>query len=642
LRGQGKAEVIEGGSMDVRLSYTGAFVGEGILFLNSLKAWVKRGHIVSAVCSTDEALLQWTQENNIPAYQDLSSFHSFLSRHKPDYLWSVVNSRFLSPALLRLPKYLAINYHDSLLPRYAGVNATSWAILNSETEHGVSWHVMDENIDGGDILIQAHMTIEPAETAQSLNVKCFELAEKSFKTLVRQFEKKQYQRKPQDFSKRTYHGYKEGLPQQGLLNWNQPAVDIDRLFRASYLGESPNHFGRLYFFNRGRIYVIEALKCLSRLSQKTPGILVSANKSELIVSTKTHLVQITHLLDEHGQSVDLAIFKDQVGKSLESVGKKRRENSESSHLPFSVESKLISLYQTIEPFELIKKMPLGEPPVFNDRQDLRFPSLLKKRLRKCYPVFSFEEILLTVWLVYLCQLQPNNMVTVAYESADATDSLLLPLTLQLKEKEGFAVVLKKLKKQIEFLNEIKSGDKTLFSRYPSLRRNGQLFLSAAQSAQVKIKNSLQVESKISALTLLIDKKKGKFCLMYPSEQCSAYWAKTTPQRLTQLLMRLSEKKSSRVNELTLLSDKEVELFKKWNNTRTSFPKNKTLHELFKAQVLKNPHKKAICWEGEEISYAELDTQSDQVRHRFFYGHAGHFESRSCLFAGGHGRSCRAC
>src|SRR3990167_1424523 len=125
------------------------------------------------------------------------------------------------------------------------------------------------------------------------------------------------------------------------------------------------------------------------------------------------------------------------------------------------------------------------------------------------------------------------MVTVAFESADATDSLLLPLTLQLKEKEGFAVVLKKLKKQIEFLNEIKSGDKTLFSRYPSLRRNGQLFLSAAQSAQVKIKNSLQVESKISALTLLIDKKKGKFCLMYPSEQCSAYWAKTTPQRLTQ-------------------------------------------------------------------------------------------------------------
>ena len=45
----------------------------------------------------------------------------------------------------------AINFHDGPLPRYAGLNAPVWAILNREPAHGVTWHLIEGGIDEGDI-----------------------------------------------------------------------------------------------------------------------------------------------------------------------------------------------------------------------------------------------------------------------------------------------------------------------------------------------------------------------------------------------------------------------------------------------------------------------------------------------------------
>ena len=71
-----------------------------------------------------------------------------------DFLFSIVNSQILFPSLLKLPREFAINFHDALLPKYAGVHATSWAIFNQEKTHGITWHVMSEIVDSGDILKQ--------------------------------------------------------------------------------------------------------------------------------------------------------------------------------------------------------------------------------------------------------------------------------------------------------------------------------------------------------------------------------------------------------------------------------------------------------------------------------------------------------
>ncbi len=59
-----------------------------------------------------------------------------------------------------------------------GMHATSWAILNQEKEHGITWHIATEKIDSGDILKQVSLSVSENETALSLNLKCFERLKK--------------------------------------------------------------------------------------------------------------------------------------------------------------------------------------------------------------------------------------------------------------------------------------------------------------------------------------------------------------------------------------------------------------------------------------------------------------------------------
>ncbi|MFN8455665.1 MAG: formyltransferase family protein [Anaerolineae bacterium] len=109
----------------------------------------------------------------VPASANLVDF---LSRQPFDYLFSVVNSTVLSSQVLALPR----RHHHQLsrfsCPVIFGVYATSWAIMNQETEHAITWHVMTEEIDAGDILKQHVVPIAAQDTALSLNAKCYHAA----------------------------------------------------------------------------------------------------------------------------------------------------------------------------------------------------------------------------------------------------------------------------------------------------------------------------------------------------------------------------------------------------------------------------------------------------------------------------------
>ena len=62
--------------------------------------------------------------------------------------------------LIRLPKFGCINVHASLLPKYRGAAPIHWAILNGDTETGVTIMQMDDGLDTGDILDVVKTDIE--------------------------------------------------------------------------------------------------------------------------------------------------------------------------------------------------------------------------------------------------------------------------------------------------------------------------------------------------------------------------------------------------------------------------------------------------------------------------------------------------
>jgi len=80
----------------------------------------------------------------------------------------VVAFRMLPKAVWQMPEYGTFNLHASLLPQYRGAAPINWAIINGETETGVTTFFIDEKIDTGEIILQKNIKIEPDESAGEL------------------------------------------------------------------------------------------------------------------------------------------------------------------------------------------------------------------------------------------------------------------------------------------------------------------------------------------------------------------------------------------------------------------------------------------------------------------------------------------
>ena len=109
---------------------------------------------------------------------------SALRQVAPDVVFSVNNWDIIRSELLEIPADGVINFHNGPLPSYRGVNVPSWAIINGETQHGVTWHFVTKKIDGGDIVASETFEIGESETAISLTLRCIATGVKLFGGLL--------------------------------------------------------------------------------------------------------------------------------------------------------------------------------------------------------------------------------------------------------------------------------------------------------------------------------------------------------------------------------------------------------------------------------------------------------------------------
>ena len=83
----------------------------------------------------------------------------------------VVAFRMLPKILWNLPPLGTFNLHASLLPNYRGAAPINWAIINGETETGVTTFFIDDKIDTGEIIMQSKVKILPSDNAGTLHDK---------------------------------------------------------------------------------------------------------------------------------------------------------------------------------------------------------------------------------------------------------------------------------------------------------------------------------------------------------------------------------------------------------------------------------------------------------------------------------------
>jgi methionyl-tRNA formyltransferase len=77
----------------------------------------------------------------------------------------VVAFRMLPEVVWNMPSMGTVNLHGSLLPQYRGAAPINWAVINGETETGVTTFKLQQDIDTGSILLQDRFPIGPSETA---------------------------------------------------------------------------------------------------------------------------------------------------------------------------------------------------------------------------------------------------------------------------------------------------------------------------------------------------------------------------------------------------------------------------------------------------------------------------------------------
>ena len=159
------------------------FMGTPEFAVPSLRALVEGGYNVVAVVTTPDKpagrgqklhesdVKQAARELGLPILQPASmkdsDFEDALRQLQPD-LGIVIAFRILPRTIWSLPKLGTFNLHASLLPQYRGAAPINRAIMNGETETGVTTFLLNDGIDTGGILEQEHIAIGEEDTVGTM------------------------------------------------------------------------------------------------------------------------------------------------------------------------------------------------------------------------------------------------------------------------------------------------------------------------------------------------------------------------------------------------------------------------------------------------------------------------------------------
>ncbi|MBF8187070.1 hypothetical protein ITP53_15260 [Nonomuraea sp. K274] len=268
------------------------------------------GHDIQAVVSTEAGAIAWAGEHRIRVFADMAEAPV---QHRPDHLFSIAHKAILSADDLAVPTGMAINFHSSPLPHYSGVAQTSWAIVDDARQHGVTWHRMTVEIDGGDILVQQRFPIDPDETLLSLNIKCFDHGLRTFETLLKQLTSGDLRPTPQEPGG-CYRSRSDRLPHTGIITWDRSAEELERWSRAGQAGPFDNSFGVVKLTHHDEVVLVRAARSTGRPSTQPPGTIVEVVAGKPVIATRTTDLVAGDPVTTGGHKLDPSFF--QVGTIL--------------------------------------------------------------------------------------------------------------------------------------------------------------------------------------------------------------------------------------------------------------------------------------------------------------------------------------
>lgn len=216
--------------------------------VDCLRALSESGHeVVGVFCQPDKPVGR-KQELKMPDVKIEALKHGYrifqpkslrngagveiLKEIQPELVVVVAYGKILPPDFLAFPKYGCINIHASILPKYRGASPIHWAVINGDSETGVTSMQMDEGLDTGDILICKKMPIDINDTTELMYEKLAPLGADVLIETIGLIEKGELDPIKQDDSRATSVGLLS--KQLSAVDWNDTAFNIHNKIRGLY------------------------------------------------------------------------------------------------------------------------------------------------------------------------------------------------------------------------------------------------------------------------------------------------------------------------------------------------------------------------------------------------------------------------
>jgi amino acid adenylation domain-containing protein len=581
-------------------SFSGFMLGETSLLVRCAEYWLTQGHQIQGICSPDPEVISWAKQKGLGCFTQPAAWLAVLQEHSIDYLFSIVNGWVIPAEALKLPRKAAINFHDSLLPRYAGVHSTTHALRRGEQRHGVTWHEMKAEIDSGDILQQLPVDIVPDDTALSLNLKCYAAAFDAFVQLVQALSENRLKPRKQDLSQRSYYGLWQRPEAACAFNWAEPAEHLDALVRSLSMGNYRNAVGLPKLSFGGQILIPQKAKILDQVSQQPPGTMLALHHGVLQIATSSKDLAVEQLTSVTGESLPIAAWLERCGLS---IGARLASPSAEQWQALTT---LDALYCRHEPYwtrQLAALTPL-DCPLLQDTPG-------KPTQIQCPP--SCDAIFLTLSLVILlARLRQNAQVSFGFsypalmQAIDGFENYFarhVPFNLQLDMPHTFAQARLAFEQKLLEIQTKGSYLQDLALREPSL------------------KGGLDLTELPTIVWLAPEQAAAHDAVIgFATHGGRAYWPAAWQPLLghfQQLLMAILAYPDLPLAQLPLLDAQTIAQLQDWNSATMEYPQQQTVVDWFEQQAAQTPDNIALRCESEILSYAELNLKSNQLAHYLF-------------------------
>ena len=273
-------------------------LGTGKIAVECLRLFIGTSYDISAIEQEEQTLsfVRLLSGKHGFAYNlinDEQELLTYLSKVEEEALLISVNNNYIFPQqLLKKINLTIINFHNALLPNYPGRNAPTWVIFNEERITGITWHIVEEGVDSGKILMQKTIAVDPLITALELTKQCMDAGIEAFRQILPDILAGRFVCHAQDEKQRKNFHWAKEIPNHGCMDVSWPTTKVSAFLRSL-------DYGRINIFPPPKVVVLGQEYLIRKygiLSEATLGYHVSFGQNEM-------------MLQDYGQKIRIMLEK---------------------------------------------------------------------------------------------------------------------------------------------------------------------------------------------------------------------------------------------------------------------------------------------------------------------------------------------